>query len=160
MANCTSCGTPMETRREEVEYDEAGLPGVILRGVDVSRCPGCGEKEVAIPRLPSLHQALARIVVTKPGRLTGPEIRFLRKHLGLSGQDFADVIGSDPSTISRWENGKEAMNKHADRLLRLMILIGKRLQKYQLARVARDDAEPSRYEAILDGNAWRAEIGF
>lgn len=160
MPDCTSCGTPMETRREEVEYDAAGLPGVTLRGVDVSRCPACGDKQVAVPRLPALHQALARTVVTKPGRLTGPEIRFLRKHLGLSGQDFADVMGSDPSTISRWENGKEPMNKHADRLLRLMVLIGKRLQKYQLARVARDDAEPSRYEAILEGDDWRAEIGF
>lgn len=160
MPDCTSCGTPMETRREEVEYDAAGLPGVILRGVDVSHCPSCGEKQVHVPREPALHQALARTVVTKPGRLTGPEIRFLRKHLGLSGQDFADVMGSDPSTISRWENGKEPMNKHADRLLRLMVLIGKRLQKYQLARVARDDAEPSRYEAILEGDDWRAEIGF
>lgn len=160
MANCTTCGTPMETGRDEVEYDAAGLPGVILRGVEVSRCPGCGATDVAIPREPALHQALARVVVNKPGRLTGPEIRFLRKHLGLSGQDFADVMGSDPSTISRWENGKEAMNKHADRLLRVMVLLGKRLQKYQLARVARDDAEPSRYEAILDENGWRAEIGF
>ena len=150
----------METRREEVEYDAAGLPGVILRGVDVSRCPACGHEQVHGPREPALHQALARAVVAKPGRLTGPEIRFLRKHLGLSGQDFADVMGSDPSTISRWENGKEPMNKHADRLLRLMVLIGKRLQKYQLARVARDDAEPSRYEAILEGDDWRAEIGF
>lgn len=156
--NCMTCGTAMETRREDVAYDAAGLPDVILRGVEVSRCPGCDEREVAIPRLPALHRALARIVVAKPGRLTGPEIRFLRKYLGFSGADFAEAMGSDPSTISRWENGKEPMNKHADRLLRLMVLIGKRVQKYQLAGVARDDAGPSHYEATPEGDGWRAAI--
>lgn len=156
--SCMTCGTAMETRREDVEYDAAGLPDVILRGVEVSRCPGCGEREVAIPRLPALHRALVRIVVAKPGRLTGPEIRFLRKYLGFSGADFAEAMGSDPSTISRWENGKEPMNKHADRLLRLMALVGKRVQKYQLANVARDDAGPSQYEATLEGDGWRAAI--
>jgi putative zinc finger/helix-turn-helix YgiT family protein len=156
--NCMTCGTLMETRREDVEYDAAGLPDVILRGVEVSRCPGCGERGVAIPRLPALHRGLGRIVVGKPGRLTRPEIRFLRKYLGLSGADFAEVMGSDPSTISRWENSKEPMNKHADRLLRLMVLVGKRVQKYQLAGVARDDAGPSHYEATPDGDGWRAAI--
>jgi putative zinc finger/helix-turn-helix YgiT family protein len=156
--NCTTCGTPMHTSREDVVYDAAGLSDVILRGVEVSRCPGCDEREVAIPRLPALHRALARIVVGKPGRLTGPEIRFLRKYLGFSGADFAEAMGSDPSTISRWENGKEPMNKHADRLLRLMVLIGKRVQKYHLANVARDDAGPSHYEATPEGDGWRAAI--
>lgn len=158
---CMMCGASMEIGYENVEYDKAGFPGVMLVGIEVSHCPECGEREVAIPRIEALHRALAGIVVTKPGRLIGPEIRFLRSFLGYSGADFAALIGSDPSTISRWENAKESMNKHADRLLRLMVVLGGRVQEYpldQLADVARDDAPPSRYEAKAEDSGWQASF--
>ncbi|MGQ0732251.1 MAG: helix-turn-helix domain-containing protein [Acidobacteriota bacterium] len=36
-----------------------------------------------------------------------PEIRFLRKQLGLSGIDLAMHLGATPESVSRWENGIE-----------------------------------------------------
>jgi putative zinc finger/helix-turn-helix YgiT family protein len=158
---CTMCGSTMKTNRENVHYDEVGMPGVTLINVEVSRCAKCGEYEVAIPRIEELHRQIAQMVIEKPGRLTGTEIRFLRKFLGYSGADFAKHVGSDPSTISRWENGKETMNRHADLLLRLMVVHGARVQEYALARlseVAKDDAPQSRYELESVGKTWRGRF--
>lgn len=156
--NCISCGAPMRSSTKNVPYDENALPGVMLYGVKVSRCPKCGEEEVAIPNLAGLHLALAKAIVSKPGRLCGPEIRFLRKFLGYSGSDFARVIGSNASTISRWESGAQSMNVHADRLLRLMVMYDGRKQEYPLSNLAeiQRDAETTHYEARTTGADWDA----
>lgn len=42
------------------------------------------------------------------GQVLDPNIiRKLRAHLGLSGSQFATVLGVHPTTVSRWENAKE-----------------------------------------------------
>ena len=119
--SCTVCGTAMKTKRENYRYDAVGLPGITLKDVAVSRCPKCGEYEVAIPRIEDLHRTIAHAVIEKRERLTPAEIRFLRKYLGWSGADFAAHVGATPETVSRWETGGTPMGVTADRLLRLMV---------------------------------------
>ncbi|WP_428261338.1 type II TA system antitoxin MqsA family protein [Haliangium sp.] len=160
---CLMCGADMKTTIEDVEYDEVGLPGVTLVGIEVSRCPACGEVEKAIPMLEGLHRALAMTIITKPGRLSGVEIKFLRKFLGFSGEDFAEVTGADPSTVSRWENDKQPMNAQADRLLRMMVMYGDRVQTYSLKMLAEVGKEQSpsttRYKARrAESSGWHADI--
>ena len=65
---CFNCGHKMSTRREDVPY--LGLPGALLLGVNVSRCPNCGEYEVEIPRLDELNRWRALGVTKKPRRLS------------------------------------------------------------------------------------------
>src|SRR5437879_11660470 len=103
---CSECGGSMKRARENYRYAESGLPNVILLGVEVSRCPTCGRVEVSIPRMAALHEGLARAISRKETRLAPEEVRFLRKHLGWSGTDFAGVMGVAPETVSRWETGK------------------------------------------------------
>ena len=122
----------MKTVRENFKYSAGGLAGVTLVNVEVSRCPGCGEFEVSIPRVEELHRTLARAVARKPGRLAPPEIRFLRKWLGWSGVDFAAHMGVDAATVSRWENGALKMGGVAERLLRLMVATRKPVTDYSL----------------------------
>jgi len=156
---CMVCGTPMKASRENVPYDEAGLPGVTLVGVEVHRCPKCGEHEVAIPAIEQLHESLAMELIAEPGRLRGAEIRFLRKYLGLSGAEFARRIGVDPATVSRWENDKDKMGGQADRLLRLMVVHGKPVEEYPLEKLdeVSDEAKrPKRYELRSEHGAWVA----
>ena len=43
---CIECGTEMKTTRENAPFK--ALPGTVLVGVDVSRCPKCGWSETAI----------------------------------------------------------------------------------------------------------------
>jgi len=118
---CFVCGAQMQSKRENFRYDACGLPNVTLCGVEVSRCPQCGEYEVAIPQLDELHKAIAKALIRKPSRLAAVEIRYLRKYLGWSGSDFAEYIGATPETVSRWETGADPMGSTADRLLRLMV---------------------------------------
>ena len=109
------------TKRGTYDYGHV-LPGVVLLKVLVSRCKSCGETEVSIPRIEDLHRELAWKLVEKKGRLTPREVRYLRKHLGLSSADFAAHMGTRPETVSRWESGSAAMGEVADRLLRLMVV--------------------------------------
>jgi len=44
-------------------------------GVEVSRCPQCGEYEVAIPQIEDLHHTIAQALVRKTSPLTAAEIR-------------------------------------------------------------------------------------
>ena len=125
---CIECGHAMTTKRENVPF--AALPGAVLVGVEVSRCPKCGASETAIPAMENLLGALANAVIRKRARLTGDEVRFLRKYLGYSSADFAKRIGSSPSTVSKWENGAQPIGLHSDLLLRAMVALDKKIESY------------------------------
>jgi putative zinc finger/helix-turn-helix YgiT family protein len=157
---CLQCGGEMTTARENFKYDAAGLPGITLVGVDVSRCPNCGEYEVSIPSIEGLHRSIAHALVYKRGRLTAAEIRFLRKSLGWSGVDFAAHMGVAPETVSRWETGAATMGAQGDRLLRLMVLSKEPVRDYSLEMlkdVAQDDASPLRLGMRSDKDGWHVE---
>jgi putative zinc finger/helix-turn-helix YgiT family protein len=139
---CRTCGkAETTTSRETYLYTESGLPNVTLVGVDVRRCAACGAHEVLLPRVEDLHRVIARAVVHKPARLSGAEVRFLRKSLGWSGADFAKHLGVDPSTVSKWENDKEPIGPTSDRALRLMAVHGKPVDEYALDELMKIEDE-------------------
>jgi putative zinc finger/helix-turn-helix YgiT family protein len=156
---CMQCGGAMTTSREDVAYGDTGLPEVTLCDIEVSRCAACGEFEIAVPRIEELHRAIAFAVVQKRERLSGIEVRFLRKYLGYAATDFARTIGVDKATVSRWENEKEPIGTTADRLLRLMVLRHKPVEEYpteRLAEVAQEPARAPRITARRVGRVWQA----
>ncbi len=162
MMTCTVCGGPMKTRRENYRYESSGLSSVTLQGVEVSRCPKCGETEVAIPAIEQLHRAIAGALIRKRARLAPPEIKFLRKSLGWSGADFALRMGTTPETVSRWEHGKMPMGPAAERLLRLMIAKEAPVADYTvdvLAQLAADGRTPRPVHLGLSREraGWRAK---
>lgn len=122
---CKMCGEAELTARAETYlYTGSGLPNVVLVGVEVRRCPSCGHHEVALRRVTDLYRTIADAVIRKPARLSGAEVRYLRKYLGWSGADFARHVGVDASTVSSWENDKDPIGTSSDRLLRLMVAHG------------------------------------
>jgi putative zinc finger/helix-turn-helix YgiT family protein len=157
---CTSCGGQMRTRRENFLYDACGLPNVTLLGVKVSRCPQCGEYEVAIPQIDDLHKAMAQALIRKTSRLDAAEIRYLRKYLGWSGADFATHMGMKPETISRWETSVEPIGPTADRLLRLMVATRDPVSEYpleMLTTITKDHpAQAVRLGMTRDQEGWHA----
>jgi putative zinc finger/helix-turn-helix YgiT family protein len=91
----------------------------MLENVEVFVCADCSEEELAIPGINQLERLLVDEICRQQSRLAPTHIRFLRKHLGWSGVDFARHFGVSPETVSRWENGAQAMGTQADRLLRV-----------------------------------------
>lgn len=157
---CPQCGHPMKTARENYLYKESGLPSVTLVGIEVSRCPSCGEHEAVIPRIEQLHRAIATAIARKAPGLTPAEIRFLRKCLGWSGADFAAHMGVSAETVSRWENDSAIMGSAAERLLRLANLTREPAGNYSLEvlkDMARTAPAAQRLQVRVEKGRWNAE---
>lgn len=131
----------MESERVNHRYVESGLPNVVLVGVEVRRCPKCGEQALSIPHVEELHKTLAMELVHERTRLAPYEIRFLRKWLGLSGVDFARRMGVEPATVSRWERTEnpQPMGPVAERLLRMLVVHGQQVDEYPNILASLDD---------------------
>lgn len=117
---CDTCGTPMSPATKDYRYRESGLNHVILEGLRVYQCPKCRTEAPEIPNLLGLHRVIAKALLTKLALLTGPEVRFLRRHVGLKAREFADQLGTTPVSVSRWETGAIAIDAKTDRLIRLL----------------------------------------
>ena len=98
-------------------YTESGLTNVWLANGYTIRKTQYGEG-VSIQDSEGRHRALARALSNKP-RLTGTEVRFLRKEMGLSQRGLGELLGVTDQAVALWER-KGRLPKTADRLLRLI----------------------------------------
>ena len=48
------------------------------------------------------------------------EVKQTRENLGLTQREFAEKIGSNPETVSRWENGVSPVSKCFIKLIELL----------------------------------------
>jgi DNA-binding transcriptional regulator YiaG len=102
-------------------FKASGLPNIyLLSGVKVERDADYGEL-VAIEHLPELFMAIAFGLVSKPDRLTGAEMRFLRKRMDMTQSDLAKELWVSEQTVANYEKGKTE-DGPADRALRLLFL--------------------------------------
>ena len=108
-----------------------------------------------------LHRVIAMAVIHKPARLSSAEVRYLRKYLGWSGQDFAEHMGVDPSTVSKWENDKEAIGAPSDRLLRLLVARRAPVEEYaddELTKIEDRRDPPLKMKLSRRGHGWEATV--
>ena len=100
-------------------YIESGLRHVWLtNGYTVKQTP-YGEA-VSIQDAEGLHRLIGSIIARRP-RLTGPELRFLRKEMGMSQKALADFVGTSEQSVSLWER-RGRVPKAEDRLIKLAYL--------------------------------------
>jgi putative zinc finger/helix-turn-helix YgiT family protein len=146
----------MTTHTEDYKYDWCGLPDVTLRSVTIDRCLRCGEEEVSIPSVESLHRVLAHAVASKPSRLSPPEVRFLRKYLGLSGINFARRLGVTQESVSRWENGHEQMTAPTEKLIRLLVEFSHPVADYSVEALDNISANVGQLQLLAESRqgAW------
>jgi putative zinc finger/helix-turn-helix YgiT family protein len=114
---CSNCGAVARVVRSNYHMKELGL-NVILKGAEIVRCKECGNEDPILHRMDDLIRAVALAVVRKPYRLTGEEVRFVRKYLHLTGQEFAKLLKVDNSTLSKWEHGEDPVGPQSDLLIR------------------------------------------
>jgi putative zinc finger/helix-turn-helix YgiT family protein len=159
--NCPQCHqAELNAGRENHHYLESGLNNVTLRNVTVRRCPHCGASFASIPGIAELHRAIALALVRKPERLIPAEIRFLRKHLGWSGADFARKFHCSPSQISRWESeaNPTPMSNAYELLLRTLVAQGEKIEDYQdrMEEIATiNEVRPAVLSMVHEESRWR-----
>jgi putative zinc finger/helix-turn-helix YgiT family protein len=123
MEKCYVCGGKVkEIKDTPYKYDECGL-NVVLCGITQYECSACGEKCASIPDIKGLHRLIGTIICQKRKAILRPqEIIFLRKSLQYKAKELSRILGVDPATVSRWENGKQDISDTHDRLLRSLYL--------------------------------------
>ncbi|MDI6852161.1 MAG: helix-turn-helix domain-containing protein [Deltaproteobacteria bacterium] len=115
---CPNCQRKQKIQPGEYHYTESGLPNVWLIGVEIFECE-CGESFAFIPCIQELHKLIAHELITQENSLSGLEIRFLRKTMGLKAKDFAELLGVKNVSVSRWEHGEFSPPEPTDRFIRL-----------------------------------------
>ena len=118
LRRCTECGEPQRQERRTLDYPESGLNNVQLMNVPVWVCPNEHE-EIEIPAVTQLHELLAYLIIRKPACITGPEIKFLRRRIGIQAKEFAERIGLTPVALSRFETQRRAVSRRIDLFIRL-----------------------------------------
>ena len=84
-------------------YTECGLDDVrLLSGYQIVETP-YGET-VEIDDVEGLHCVIGRTICEQSG-LTGQELRFLRRELGLSQKNLGNLLGNTDQTVANWEKG-------------------------------------------------------
>ena len=119
---CRACGSDAPVVRDSYEFGESGLERVVLQGIDIVRCEHCGNEDPIIPRVNDMMRCLALAVIGKPYRLAGREVRFLRKYLRMTGDEFCRLVPVDRTTLSKWENDDDPVGEPSDRLIRMIAL--------------------------------------
>ena len=85
-------------------------------------------------------------------------MKFLRKHLGWSGADFAAHMGVDPTTVSAWENDRKPFGPASDRLLRLIVARQAPMEDYsldELTKIANRHEPPRKFEIRSRDRGWQ-----
>lgn len=121
-AQCSACGGDVDIVRGAWNFTESGLKCVVLAGIDIIRCRDCGSQDPVIPRINRLMKVLASAVIRKPYRLEGEEVRFLRKYLRMTQDEFSHLLHVDKTTLSKWENNEDPVGGQSDRLIRAIAL--------------------------------------
>jgi DNA-binding transcriptional regulator YiaG len=131
MHACQHCGEQVTSRTvDKYSYAESGLDHLVLINLEERSCPKCHEPAVVIPKLSDLHRAVGVALASKPSLLTGKEIGFIRKLLGLSEPEFALRLYSSPQDVIYWEKEDICSWAATDRLIRTLLIIKGKFQGF------------------------------
>lgn len=109
MDKCIHCDVPMVPGESALRVVVGDL--AFENMVPALLCPKCGESYVDHGVASKYELDVAReLALTGPA--TGVVFRFLRKALRLPAAEVGALFGVTPTTISRWETGKERVNVH------------------------------------------------
>ena len=129
-AECSNCGSEARVVRGDYEFKETGLRDVILLDIELVKCSKCGNVDAILFRVDDLMNLIAIAILQKPYRLQGEELRFLRKHVGLTQEEFAKLLHVDKTTLSKWENNEDPIGVQSDLWARTVVMSrDKRLEK-------------------------------
>jgi HTH-type transcriptional regulator/antitoxin MqsA len=83
-------------------------------------CPKCGEAIVDPETLKKSGKMLKDFQRQVDGLLTGQQIKGMRKKLGLTQEQMAEIVGGGLKSFARYESGQVCQSKGMDNLLRIL----------------------------------------
>ena len=113
---------------ERYEHFGLGLPYpiVILGGAEEELDEAGNRVGIHIPNSDGLAASVALARALLPVELSGSEVRFIRRAIGMTARELAAAADIKPETLSRWENDKCSMGQWADKQIRLMAVVALR----------------------------------
>jgi HTH-type transcriptional regulator/antitoxin MqsA len=113
MAQCTLCGGEIVDVSESREFRVRGRSVTV--DVEFSRCANCGEEMWSGEQVTEAQLAVAETIRRARNLLHPSEIVRIRKSLGLTQDEFEQLLGAGKKTVVRWERGivppSSAMNE-------------------------------------------------
>lgn len=106
-------------KQDLFHYTSCGLRNVYLRNGYTVKRTAYG-RAVAIQDVEGLHRVIGMQLAKNKPRLSGADIRFLRKELDMSQSLLARSLGVGETSVRNWESGRGKIGKPAERLLRLL----------------------------------------
>src|SRR5215210_1688253 len=113
MSECSLCGGEIVDVRENREFRVRGRKVAV--DVRFSRCSHCGEEMWSGEQVTAAQLAVAETIRRGRNLLHPSEIVRIRKSLGLTQDEFEQLLGAGKKTVVRWERGivppSSAMNE-------------------------------------------------
>jgi YgiT-type zinc finger domain-containing protein len=81
-----------------------------IASVPADQCQQCQELYFSLPLLTSLTRTIAQELL-EMGAVDGESFQFVRKAAHLPAKDLAELIDVTPATVSRWEHGKQPIDR-------------------------------------------------
>lgn len=120
---CIECGQDaILVRKQIVRYDGIRVKDVFLQNAEVEYCRTCGSESLAVRNIKKTHVMIGLGIAVQPARLSGDEVRYLRKAMRATAEGLAKRLGMAPETFSRWENGRLPAVQ-SEKLLRMNFLV-------------------------------------
>ena len=122
MRACTGCGTKAKRFRKAKREQRYQVGETTYHAsVSMRQCPKCGEGYVEGQELKAAELAVAAEVARR-GPAAGFSFRFMRKVLGIRGNEMAELLGVRPETVSRWEQGRGDVDRSAWTVLSSIVI--------------------------------------
>jgi transcriptional regulator with XRE-family HTH domain len=128
MTYCMSCGGAKVESKVVPVYEAEGLGApfkvFLANAVKVETCGECGSVQgTYIPDMEGLLHAVVFERAIHSRKLTGEEIRFMRRSMGWKAKDLAKHLDMTPEHLSRCEAGARVMAPSTEKLFRIYVIV-------------------------------------
>jgi YgiT-type zinc finger domain-containing protein len=120
MKRCVHCKTGKLQKTEAPDTVAVGTH-VFSAKVPALKCRACGEVYFLGPSL-ERFELRAAVELARAGEASGEVMRFMRKVAGLRAAELAGLLAVTPETVSRWETGKQPMERRAMAVLGALVI--------------------------------------
>jgi putative transcriptional regulator len=157
------CHDNEDEEKMTFEFKGAGVPGVYLANGYHSSDSEDG-RVTSYEDLDGLYFAIGRAIALSDHQLTPGEIKFIRKRLGKSQDEFGRVVGKTNQAVAKWEKGEAPVPVGDGKLMRLAWLA--EFDSSQLLEATRqlvrceDHQRAIAYVFEFDGSQWEPVIQF